>query len=198
MEEFIQKTIQILNSGGIIIFPTDTAFGIGCRIDREDAINKLFQIRRRPQTQATPVLVSSIEMAQKYLTPLSDNVRHLMENYWPGGLTIVYPCKTNMTPLLVRGGGATIGVRMPDHKLTLDLIKGVGVPILGPSANFHGSPTPYLFDELDPELVRLVDAVLPGETKSQQASTVIDCSAIPWKILRQGSTRIKLSNFSSS
>lgn len=186
----ITQVIEVLNRGGIVIYPTDTAFGIGCRIDREDAIKKLFQIRRRPQIRATPVLVSSIAMAQKYLTPLSDNVRHLMEKYWPGGLSIVYPCKTNMIPPLVRGGGATLGVRMPDHKLTLDLIKGVGVPILGPSANFHTQPTPYHFHELDPELTKLVDYVLPGKTKTRQASTVIDCSTIPWQILRQGTVKL--------
>lgn len=186
----LEKVIEILEKGGIVIFPTDTAFGIGCRIDREDSIKKLFALRKRPTTQATPVLVSSVEMAQKYLTPLSDNVRHLMEQYWPGGLTVVYPCKTDLTPPLVRGGGMTLGVRMPDHPLTLKLIGAVGVPILGPSANFHGQPTPYPFSELDPELMKLVDYVLPGETKVQKASTVIDCSVTPFKVLRPGSVAV--------
>lgn len=186
----IAKAVEVLNGGGIVIFPTDTAFGIGCRIDREDATSRLFQIRQRPTEKAVPVLVSGITMAQKYLTPLSDNVRRLMEKYWPGGLTIVYQCQTDLTPPLVRGGRSTLGVRMPDHELTLQLIKGVGVPILGPSANFHSAPTPFNLTDLDPELVKQVDLVLPGECKTKQVSTVIDCSVTPWKILRQGSVRV--------
>ena len=65
--ENIKKAISVLNNGGIVIFPTDTAYGIGCRIDDENAVKKLFALRRRPETQATPVLVDSIEMAEKYL-----------------------------------------------------------------------------------------------------------------------------------
>lgn len=194
----IREAITILNKGGIVIFPTDTAFGIGCRIDREDAIKRLFTIRKRPENQAVPVLVSAVKMAEKYFkTPLPNNVRHLMETYWPGALTIVYHCKTDITPPLVRGGGTTLGVRMPDHEVTLALIKGVGTPILGPSANFHGQPTPYEFVELDSILTGLVDYVLPGECKTKQASTVIDCSKVPWKILRQGSVQLTKKNFAS-
>lgn len=188
----IRIAIEKLNNGGVVIFPTDTALGIGCRIDREDAIRRLFQIRRRPETKAVPVLVDSIAMAEKYLTSLPDNVRRLMEKYWPGGLTIVYSCKIDVTPPLVRGSGTTLGVRMPDHEVTLALIKRVGVPILGPSANFHGIPTPYTIAELDPKLISLVDYVVHGECSTKLASTVIDCSITPWNILRQGRVRVKL------
>ena len=87
----IDRAIKILNNGGIIIFPTDTAFGIGCRMDNFHAVERLFKLRRRPVTQATPVLVSSMDMAEYYLySPLPDNVRHLMKKYWPGPLTIVF------------------------------------------------------------------------------------------------------------
>lgn len=188
--ENIQKAIDILNQGRIIIFPTDTAFGIGCRMDREDAIKKLFTIRQRPETQAVPVLVSGQDMAQHYLQELSVEVKQLMKKYWPGGLTIVYPCQVEKVSSRVRGGGNTLGVRMPDHEVALRLIKGIGVPLLAPSANFHGNPTPYSMQELDPELVKLVDYVVPGECKTKQASTVVDCSVEPWKILRQGSVII--------
>lgn len=188
----IERAVKVLNGGGIVIFPTDTAFGIGCRIDREDTVARLFKIRKRPQTQAASVLVSSVGMAEKYLVPLSVDVRRLMEKHWPGGLTIVYPVKTGAAPPLVVGGGTTLGVRVPDHDLTLELIKGVGVPILGPSANFHGDPTPYNFSGLDPNLMQSVDFVLPGKTKTRLASTVIDCSVSPWRIIRQGIVDVEL------
>lgn len=192
MENDIQKAIQVLKSGGIVIFPTDTAFGIGCRIDDEKAIGRLFNIRKRPMNQPVPVLVDSMEMAQDYLLPIPKEVKQkLIKKYWPGALTIVLQNRTDKVPSLVRGGGNNLGVRMPNNKITLSLIKGVGVPILGPSANFHGEKTPYELKDLDPELIKLVDCVVTNQDKSgEKASTVIDCSTKSWQILRKGATEI--------
>lgn len=180
----------LLDNGGIIIFPTDTAFGIGCRIDRSEAVDKLFQIRKRPQAQAMPVLVSSIDMALDYLDSPSGIVRRLMDAYWPGALTIVAPCKTNLIYSPIRGNGKNLGVRMPDHEIALSIIRGVGVPILGPSANFHGAPTPFRYEDLDPELMKLVDLVIPGICKTSNVSTVVDCSIDPYKVIRQGAVTL--------
>lgn len=180
----------LLDNGGIIIFPTDTAFGIGCRIDRPETVDKLFQIRKRPPGQAMPVLVSSIDMALDYVDSPSEIVRRLMDAYWPGALTIVALCKTNLIYSPIRGGGKNLGVRMPDHEMALSIISGVGVPILGPSANFHGAPTPYRYEDLDPELINLVDYVVPGECKAGNVSTVVDCSVEPYKIIRQGAVTL--------
>jgi len=189
----IEQAIRILNQGGVVIFPTDTAFGIGCRMDREDAIKRLFTIRKRPETQATPVLVSGIAMAKEYLLSVPDDVREkLIDKYWPGALTIVLPCQTEKVPELVRGQGTNLGVRMPNHETALAIIEQVGVPLLGPSANFHGEKTPYLFEDLDKELVKLVDFVVPGECSVKEASTVVDCSVNPWHVLRQGMIEIEI------
>jgi len=179
-----------LDNGGIIIFPTDTAFGIGCRIDRPDAVDRLFKIRRRPITQAMPALVSSIDMALSYYLSGSDVVRRMMADHWPGGLTIIDRCKENLISSPIRGGGETVGLRMPNHPVILKIIEEVGVPILGPSANFHGDPTPYSTADLNPELVKLVDYVVEGECTTKQASTVVDCSVTPYKIIRQGAVRL--------
>lgn len=181
---------EIVKNGGIIIFPTDTAFGIGCRIDNHAAVDRLFRIRRRPIAQAMPVLVSSIPMALTYYLDVTDIVRHLMKEYWPGALTIVAPCKINAIYSPIRGGGKNIGLRMPNHPTILEIIKRVGVPVLGPSANFHGDPTPYSAADLNPELVKLVDYVLPGECTVKQPSTVVDCSVTPYKIIRSGAVAI--------
>ena len=186
MSEKLQQAIEIVKKGGVVIFPTDTAFGVGCRMDNEQAVDKLFKLRQRPETQAVPVLVSSIEMAQKYLLTIGDDVKKLMKTYWPGALTIVLPCKTKMVPRLVRAGGQTLGVRMADHLVPLSIINSIGVPILGPSANFHGRPTPYKYEELDKEFINQVDYVVSGECPVGMVSTVVDCSVKPWKIIRQG------------
>lgn len=193
MQNDIQKAITILKDGGIVIFPTDTAFGIGCRIDDEKAVQRLFKIRKRPETQAAPVLISSLKMAENYMQPIADEViERLVKPYWPGGLTIVLESKTHRVPELVRGSTTTIGVRVPNHLITLELINGLGVPMLGPSANFHGEPTPYAMADLNPEIVKLVDYVVPGTCYTNQASTVISCTVTPWKILRQGAVEVLL------
>lgn len=187
----VKNAIDILKDGGIVIFPTDTAFGIGCRIDSEKSIERLFRIRKRPGSQAVPVLVSSIEMAQEYLEPIPGDVKEkLIKKYWSGALTIVLPCNLDKVPALVRGGGKTLGIRIPDHKTILSIIEGVGVPILGPSANFSGEPTPYEFKNIDPQLLKQVDYVVHGETQIGNVSTVIDVSKKPWKILREGAVKL--------
>jgi L-threonylcarbamoyladenylate synthase len=189
----VTRAIQVIKDGGIAIFPTDTAFGIGCRIDDTEAIKRLFTLRKRPETKAVPVLTASLSMAQPYLKPVSEEViEKLVKPYWPGGLTIVLPCKTDKVSVLIRGGSDTIGFRVPDHLTTLALIEGVGVPIVGTSANFSGEKTPYSFEDLDPTLVSLVDCVVAGETHGKEASTVIDCTQDPWRILRQGAVQINL------
>jgi L-threonylcarbamoyladenylate synthase len=192
METNIQQAIEVLKQGGIVIFPTDTAFGIGCRIDKEESVKKLFRLRKRPEDKAVPVLVDTVTMAQRYLQPIPQEViDRLIEPYWPGALTIVLNCKKDQVPSLVRGGGETIGVRIPKHTIARTLIREVGIPILGPSANFAGEATPYRFEDLNPDLTKLVDYVVPGDTSGDNtASTVMDCTTTPWKILRQGAITV--------
>lgn len=192
--DHVAEAVKVLKQGGIVIFPTDTAFGIGCRVDDEDAVKRLFSLRRRPETKAVPVLVTSLHMAQEYVQKIPEEViNKLIKPYWPGALTIVLPSKTDKVPNLVRGGGDTIGLRVPDHLTTLALINGVGIPLLGTSANFAGGATPHTFESLDPELIKLVDYVVPGDCHQGKSSTVIDCTKTSWQILRQGAVSIELS-----
>lgn len=191
MTEQVKEVIEVLKQGGIVIFPTDTAFGIGCRIDDEKAVKKLFRIRQRPATQAPPVLFESLAQVKEYVTDIPERVEEqLMDKYWPGALTIVLPANKTLVSDLIRGGGETIGCRIPDSSICLEIIRGVGVPIIGTSANFSGESTPYTEASLNPELVALVDLVVSGETSVHKMSTVIDCTQNPWKVLRQGAILI--------
>lgn len=193
MNDQIQKAVEVLKEGGIVIFPTDTAFGIGCRIDNEDSIKRLFKIRNRPINQASPVLVSGLDMALSYLKDVpQDVIEKLINVYWPGALTVVLNCKKDKVPELVRGGGENLGVRMPDLSITLDIIKEINIPILGPSANFHNDKTPYELKDLDKNLIKLVDYVVEGQCKLKMASTVIDCTKKPWEILRKGALEVNI------
>ena len=192
MEEKLKQAIKILKQGGIVVFPTDTAFGVGCRMDDKKSVERLFNWRRRPATQAVPVLVDSLKMAWEYLLPIKKEVKDLMEKYWPGALTIVLSCKTEKVPSLVRAQGQTLGVRIPNHIIPLEIIKSLGVPILGPSANFHGRPTPYKFKDIDKEFLKGADFVIAGKCPAGNVSTVVDCSVFPWKIIRQGAVELRL------
>lgn len=190
-QDQIRNAVEALYSGGIIIYPTDTAFGIGCAVDNEEAIKRLFAIRRRPTHQAAPVLVDTVKMARDFTTEISqDVIDKLIEPYWPGALTIVLNAQVEKVPELVRGGSQTIGLRIPNHQVARAIIKEFGKPILGPSANFHGEKTPFSFSDLDPQLLKLVDYAVEGECSVKQASTVIDCSVEPWRIIRQGAVDI--------
>jgi L-threonylcarbamoyladenylate synthase len=190
LHESIQQAIKVVRDGGIIIYPTDTAFGIGCRIDNHTTVDRLFSIRKRPSTLAMPILVCSADMALTYFDMPSDIVRRLMKKYWPGALTIVSTCKKELIYSPIRADGETVGIRMPNHKTILEIIQEVGVPVLGSSANFHGEKTPYSLGDLDQELVKLVDYVVEGECAVGQASTVVDCSMDPYVIIRQGAIQI--------
>lgn len=192
MHSEVTEAVRVLRDGGIVIFPTDTAFAIGCRIDNEESIERLFKMRKRPVDKATSVLIDSIDMGKKYLQPFDEGVMKLMVRYWPGALTIVLTCNKDKVPSLVRGSGSTLGVRIPNHETARSIISAVGVPLLGPSANFANNPTPYDFRDIDNELMKLVDFVVKGETKFQKVSTVIDCSRKPWKILREGAIELKV------
>ncbi len=184
----LDEAIKIIKQGGIVIFPTDTAFGIGCRVDSEKSIERLFEIRKRPIDKAMPVLFDSIDRVREFVSPFESSTEAIMEKYWPGALTIILDCNETKVPSQVRGGERTLGVRIPDHKLIIDLIKGSNIPITGSSANFAGEKTPFSFEGLDKSLVKLVDFVLEGKTKgSELSSTVVNVTQNPWKIVRQGS-----------
>jgi len=142
-------------------------------------------------SKATPVLFESIDQVDNFVKEVPQSVRSdLMMKYWPGPLTIVLNAQVDKVTSLVRGGGVTLGVRIPDNEFVKRIIRGVGVPIIGTSANFHGRPTPYQFSDLDPELCALVDFVAPGICSVKRESTVVDCSVMPWKILREGVVKI--------
>lgn len=191
MNANLNKAIKILKNGGIIISPTDTTFIITCRADDKNAVERLFYLRKRDIKKPVPLLFSDEQMVGKYVKYVSKEVREkLINKYWPGGLTIVLYANKDLIHDYVRGGGDTVGVRIPDHSSVHRLIKEVGVPILGPSANFSGGKTPFFMSDLDPNLVRQVDFVLPGRCKIKKASTVLDVTRKPWKVIREGAVHL--------
>ena len=193
MDKKIQQAIDVLKNGGVGIFPTDTAFAIGCRVDDEEAVQRLFAIKLRSSNQAVPILVDGIEMAKRY-GKIDEKVQKILNEFWPGALTIIVPKYESKISPLVLGMGNTVGLRQPNHETCLEIIQHVGVPLIGTSANFHGQPTPYVYEDIDPELGKKVDFVLPGVCQVGLASTIVDATKNPWKILRQGTVQLVVSS----
>lgn len=184
--EELEYVTDLLKKNGIVVFPTDTAYGMGCSIASKKGIERLYKVTKQPLNKKMPILVSSIDMALQYLQPLKPKVKALMRTYWPGALTIVYPCKVNKVYPLIRGNGPTLGVRIPDHPLPLKIIKKLKFPLIGTSANYPGKSTPFSFNDLDKDLILKVDYVILGTCSLKKVSTVIDCSVTPFKIIRAG------------
>lgn len=189
----LESAIENFRKGKIGIFPTDTAFGIGCIMDSEDSVKKVFEIRNRSKEKAVLVLVSSIEMAQEYLEEIPKDVKdEILNKYWPGGVTVILKCQKDKVSEIVRSGGDTLAVRLPDHKGLVSIIEKVGVPVIAPSANISGGKTPVLLSEVSDILKEEVDFVLSGVCTIKGVSTIIDCSKKDWEILRQGVVKINI------
>lgn len=187
-----EKAIKTFKDGGVVIFPTDTAFGIGGLMTESATVKRVYKIRNRPKDKAVPVLFSSVKMVKKYVKPFPDDIETLMKEYWPGGLTIILKCKTSKVPSAVRAGGGTIGVRIPNHKALLSIIRKTG-PIIAPSANFAGEATPFFYSDIKKELISKSDFVLKGRVSIKKQSTIIDCTRKPFKIIREGAVKISYS-----
>ncbi len=190
MDKQIQEAVRVFKNGGIVIFPTDTAIGIGCRIDNENAVKRVFDIKKRDYKKPLLALVDSIQMAEEYVSIPKHVQEKILNKYWPGGLTVFLKCDLKKVPSVVRSGENSLAIRLPDHDDIRNIIKQVGVPVLATSANFSGDPTPYHISEVNKELLSKVDFVLNGECIFKKQSTVLDCTARPWKIIREGAVKI--------
>lgn len=189
----IDKIAETFKSGGIVVFPTDTAYGIGCRMDLKTSVEQVFKIRNRVDTKPLLVLADSIEMVEKY-ADISMKVKQFARMYWPGGVTLILPCKKELVPEVVRSGGDTLAVRIPKHNTLIEIIKAVGVPIVAPSANVSGNKTPYTLEEVEEDILTNADLVISGKCAYKKESTIIDSTSTPWKIVRQGAVVLENTN----
>ena len=175
----IDKAAETLKNGGVIAFPTETVFGIGALLNKRKAIGRIFMMKNRPLNKPLQVLVADLKQA-KSLGKFDKKALELAEASWPGPLTLVV-YKKGGVPKIVTGGGKTVGLRIPDHKIILELLKKCG-PIAATSAN-RSDEKPALTAKAVKKALPGLDYVLPGKVKSGRPSTVIDATAGA-KILR--------------
>ena len=186
----VDHAADTVRQGGVILFPTDTVWGIGCRADNKKAVERIFTIKKRPLIQPLQVLIADFDDLDQIVTDVSPTARELMERFWPGGLTIILPAKENVLAPLVIGEGQTVGVRLPNHQLARQLVRAVGVPLAATSANIHGEKTPVIRKDLTADIVSQIDFVLAGPEGFGVESTVVDATVEPIRIVRQGAVKL--------
>ncbi|MDO9098838.1 MAG: L-threonylcarbamoyladenylate synthase [Candidatus Methanoperedens sp.] len=182
----IRKASFIIISGGTVAFPTETVYGLGANALDGEAVAKIFRAKGRPADNPLIVHISSREMLNMVARDIPALAFKLMDDFWPGALTIVLKRQEGV-PDITTGGLDTVAVRMPANDIALALIKGAGVPIAAPSANISGMPSPTKAEHVIKDMDGRIDAIIRGEdSRIGVESTVIDLTVSPPAILRPG------------
>lgn len=180
----IQTALELLQEGEIVVFPTDTVYGLGANAFYSPGIIKLFEAKGRDANKAIAVLIGDLEQLDMLTEEMNETGKKLARKFWPGALTIVVPKKKDVPELLTAGN--SIGIRMPNHPVALDLLKKFG-PIAATSANLSGKNNPHDARDVHKQLNKRVPLILDGgRCIGGIPSTVVDISSNEVRILRPG------------
>lgn len=186
-KEEITLVARLLQSGEIVAFPTETVYGLGADATNEQAVQKIFHAKGRPSDNPLNVLVASKEQLYELVEDVPDYVEELIDTFSPGPITYVLNTLNRVAPS-VTAGLTTIGVRIPNHPITLEIIREAGLPLAAPSANRSGKPSPTKAEHVKEDLNGLISAIVDGgQTNIGLESTVVDCTGEHPIILRPGS-----------
>ena len=182
----LKEVANIIKDGGIVIFPTETVYGIGVNGLNETAIKKLYEVKQRPINKPISLLVNSIEMIEKVAKDITEIEYDLIKKFLPGPLTIVLK-KKDIVPDIVTAGFDTVGIRMPENEIAQKLVEYAGVPIATPSANISGKPSGTNLKEIMKDFNNKVDYFIDGGvSKIGVASTIVQVINGNPYILRKG------------
>lgn len=189
--EALRECAQIIKSGGIVAFPTETVYGLGACAFNSEAVEKVYVAKNRPPVKALSCLVCDLEQAEG-LGHLTEEAKVLFEKFSPGPLTVVVK-KKDAVPSIVTAGTDTVGIRFPANKIARELIRLCGAPLATPSANISGEPGPNEGKNVIERLYGRVDAIIDGgETEVGRESTVVLLTEDgKVKVLRQGSLPVE-------
>ena len=182
------EAIAALRRGEPVIFPTETVYGLGVSVEAAASPEALYDLKERDRGKPVSWLVGGADDLDRYGAHVPDLARRLARAYWPGPLTLIVEAG-DAVPAAFRSAAGSIGLRMPDNDTALELIAAVGCPLATTSANISGLQAPGSFDALDPRLAARVGVVMADDRdgdKSGIASTVVDCTVDPPRIVRAG------------
>jgi L-threonylcarbamoyladenylate synthase len=182
----INLAASVLRDGGIVVFPTETVYGIGAAATSCIGPQEIVDIKMRPASKSLPWLVETEDALDTYGTGVPAYAHLLAKKYWPGAITLVVNASERVGKDF-RDDRGTVALRCPDHEVVQELIRASGGPIITTSANTSGNPSPASFEELEPRIVAAADLTLDGgETLHGVHSTIVDCTGIVPLILRDG------------
>lgn len=185
-ERVPERAVEVLLSGGMVAYPTESFYGLAVDAMREDAIRRLFSVKKRRADQPVLILIPSKESAAQYAKRVSPVAQKLMDIFWPGGLTLVLEADP-MLPSILTSGAEKIGIRLSSHPLATALARSIGGAVTGTSANLSGEPPCRTAEEVNRAMGGAVDLILNGgRTAGERPSTVLDVTVSPPKILREG------------
>ena len=182
--EDIKEAIRAVKGGGVIVYPTDTIYGIGCSFFSTSAIDKIYEIKQRDKSQPFSAAFNSIEQAQGYVIisqKEQETIKQKIEDKSQGWTFIV---KKKSIMFLHPSFKPTLGIRIPEHKVVKAITKEAG-PIITTSANISGQPAPARFEELDKEILEKVDVVVKGTCNTKKPSIIYDLTKEPYEIVRE-------------
>lgn len=185
IEQKIDLAAKFIKDGKLVAFPTETVYGLGANALNPMAVARIFEVKERPSFDPLIVHIASMDQLEKLVSVVDERVYKLAERFWPGPLTMVLP-KSSIVPDIVTSGLTTVGIRMPDNEIALELIRRSDCPVAAPSANKFGRISPTQAAHVKKKLPN-VDYVLEGgKTTVGIESTIIKLTEIGFQILRNG------------
>jgi L-threonylcarbamoyladenylate synthase len=182
----IRVAREILLSGGLVAFPTESFYGLAVNAMNEEAIRRLFRVKRRSMDRPVLILVHNEHALFRYVEHIPDLARNLIQRFWPGGLTLVFQAGAAISPLLT-GGTGKIGIRLSSHPVATALARSIDGPITGTSANISGRPACRNPEEVYQCLGNEIELILDGgATNGGKSSTIVDITLDRPEILREG------------
>lgn len=185
-EKLLRQAADIVIGGGIIIYPTETVYGIGALFSNEQALKRVFTVKGRDESKPILLLIQNITALRNLTTGMAYTALELAEKYWPGPLTLLFEASDKLSPFLI-GNEKKIGCRISSSPVARKLLSYIKQPITSTSANLSGEPPPSEINAISPVLLDSVDVVLDaGKLGDGPPSTVIDVTQEPYKIVRKG------------
>lgn len=182
----VRRIADVITQGGVIVYPTDTIYGIGVNAFDDEAIKRVFALKQRDLAKPLLVIVHNLDMVKLLVSTIPVVAHRLIERFWPGPLTILFPAVEHISNKLAAGTGK-IGIRIPDNRLCLELVSFCGKPITSTSANVSGGANPMSVQQVADSICSNVDVIIDGGMlKSSVPSTVVDVTTGDVVIVREG------------
>lgn len=189
-EEILNEIVDVLNNDGLIIFPTDTVYGIACNSFSDNAIKKLFIAKNRSFDKPIGVLTDSVSKIKLVVNNINFREDELMDKYFPGNLTIIFDKNENVSDVLT-SGNTTIGVRIPNSEIALSILRKYPYPLATTSVNLAGKKDGTRVEDFIGDFGNVVDIIIDGGVTNEVPSTIVRVNDDKLDVLRQGILKIE-------